>query len=192
MGLGYDKLVVGQGERLSQRFDHRIIRSHAAYHDHRRDYRMRANDRCAEVPGHRVAESSEHFGGAVAFLLGVDHIGLCKDAASSGHLGRSLSIGYDFGDVLDRVLQSSGLLVEEASRPGRTISVGCIVDYAQRPVSVLARQSQIFGGLTAHFEHGGDRFSDSFQASCDGLEFVHAVRVEFVRRQRRPAPGHTN
>ena len=103
---------------------------------------MRTNDRGAEVARHRVAEPAEHFCGAVAFLLCVDHVRLCEHAASPGDLRRAVGLGDQIGDVFDGVLESPGLLVEEAARSGCAVAVCGVVDDAWRPVAV-GRQAEV-------------------------------------------------
>ena len=74
MCFGHDKFVIAQIERIAKALDHRSIRRYSADHRNRRDHRMRSYHRGAEVAGDRIAESAQHFGGAVTLLLCVDHV----------------------------------------------------------------------------------------------------------------------
>ncbi len=82
----------------------------------------------AEVARDRLAQPAQDFGRKIPLLLGVDHVALCEDGAAPRDLRRAFGAAGDPSDLLDVVLQASGLLVEERSRARRAVAVRLVVD----------------------------------------------------------------
>ena len=171
-------MAVVHVEGFAEGDDGPVVRRHPADEGHLVADLLALGDGASVVPHHRVAEALQHFGGPVALLLGVDHVGLGEDRAAAGDGGGLARTADDVAHVFDVVEQAIGLLVHERPGAGGAVAVGAVVGYAHAPGDVVGLQRDELGRLATHLEHGGDVGMERPDGAGDGFELVLVGEVQ--------------
>ena len=183
---------VVQLERFAQGPHHGRVGRYPAQQGDRRLRNPTSDHGGFVVGGHRVAQAAQHLRRAEALLLGVDHVTLGKNAAATGDLRRPGGALHDRPDVLDGILQSRSLLIEERSGARGAVPVGAVIEDAQSPATGVRFEANVLAGLAADLKDGANLVMEQVHGPGGGLEIVIARQVQGLGDQFAARTGQSD